>query len=73
MKFFFRAYHLKKKIHVLRVTMILDPSVRNPRLFGIIAVLSLYFNESTRMSCEAVSVLELRVENCIVIVANVHF
>lgn len=42
----------------------------HPRLFGIMTV-SLYFNQGTRMSCEAVSVLELRVENCIEIVADV--
>jgi len=53
---------LKRTYIFLRVTMILNPSIRNSRLFGIMAVLSLYFNQSTRMSCKTVSVLELRVE-----------
>jgi len=65
---FFPPYNMcsSEKIAFLRVTMILDPSVR----VGIITV-SLYFNQGTRMSCEVVSVLELRVENCIEIVADV--
>lgn len=52
--------------------MILDPSDRNSRLFGIIAILFSLL-QSTRMSCEAISVLELRVENCIEIVADVQY
>lgn len=63
-----------KKIYFLRVTMILDPPVRNSRSIRHYGnIISLFSIKAHSMSCEAVSVLELRVENCIETVAGVRY